>query len=472
MTVELQSGLSAGEILYQLLAHAATQFPEALQVPASAKSFRQSYQEVLPKFEAARVASDRADDIARLLAEEMREFIVWRDGAREIPLYQQLEQRASPLPLQTQSFAGQPGWKPRIMFGGKCWEASMLGALGSHLAAQGLVTQNAAYALQRVQDQILQRDQLVLSGCKVAVLGGGAEMAPTRLWLEAGADVLWLDTQPPPSEWFESEELSGRLFWSSVPADLLEKPAEMLATLRAFADGEPMDLGLYAYAPGQAREMRLTAAMNAMVDALEPELIRSVTMLVSPTTPTLLSSDDFAQMNHRQRARPGWEKLLARLGLLGRGGGCVMSGPAKVTRSVVTIQGTSYQAAQYIGKLMTAISWAKSGQLNDGPDRPLRVSANTAAITRTRSLDHPVFAAAFGGATALGVQTLTPRQSRRLNGLLAVADWFGPDLPSPGQVRVHGGIHALPYPLTSALYVAAAIGFCRAPRLLAGLLRN
>jgi len=100
----------------------------------------------------------------------------------------------------------------------------------------------------------------------------------------------------------------------------------------------------------------------------------------------------------------------------------------------------------------------------------LRVSANTAAITRTRSMAHPVFAAAFGGAAAFGVETMTPRQSRRINGLLAVHDWLNPVLPRPGQVRVHGGIHTLPYPLEPALKVAAAIGFARSPRLLRGLM--
>ena len=472
MTVELRAGLSAGQILYELLHRAALQYPDVLQVPETADAFRHRYQEILPRFEAARAASDSADDIALLLAEQIREFIVWREGDHETPLDQKLEQAVPPLPLENHTFAGQPGWRPRIVYAGKRWEASTLGALGHHLAGSGLVTENAADALLWVQDNLLQQEKLVLAGAKIAVLGGGAEMAPTRLWLEAGADVLWLDVAPPPSEWFESSELSGRLFWSAVPADLLEKPGEILATLRQFSDGKPMDLGLYAYAPGQAREMRLTAAMNAMVDALEPQLIRSVTMLVSPTTPTRLSTDDYAQMVRRTQERPGWEKMLAMLGLLGRGGGHVSCGSARVTRSVVTIQGTSYQTAQYIGKLMTAISWARGGRLPEKDRAPVRVSANTAAITRTRSLDHPVFAAAFGGAKALGVETLTPRQSRRLNGLLAVADWLGPDLPRPGQVRIHGGIHAVPYPLQSALYIAAAIGFCRAPRLLGGLLRN
>ena len=65
---------------------------------------------------------------------------------------------------------------------------------------------------------------------------------------------------------------------------------------------------------------------------------------------------------------------------------------------------------------------------------------------------------------------MTPRQSRRINGLLAVHDWLHPDPPVPGLVRVHGGIHTLPYPLEKALRVAAAIGFARSPRLLKGLL--
>jgi hypothetical protein len=69
-----------------------------------------------------------------------------------------------------------------------------------------------------------------------------------------------------------------------------------------------------------------------------------------------------------------------------------------------------------------------------------------------------------------GVETLAPRQSRRLGGLLALHDWLCPGLPIPGSVRVHGGIHTLPYPLESALRVAAAIGFARSPRLLRGLI--
>jgi hypothetical protein len=244
----------------------------------------------------------------------------------------------------------------------------------------------------------------------------------------------------------------------------------VFATLNAFADGNPLDLGLYAYAPGQARELRLTASMNALVNALAPELVASVTMLVSPTTPTALSSQDLATMRARFDARPGWQKMCARLALLGRGGGSAVAGDAAANRSVVAMQGASYQAAQYLGKTIMAERWARHGRLGLADANPLRVSANTAAITRTRSLSRPVFAAAFGGAAAFGIETLAPRQSRRLNGLLAIHDWLHPTLPVPGAVRVHGGIHTLPYPLGSALRVAAAIGFARSPRLLRGLI--
>jgi len=69
------------------------------------------------------------------------------------------------------------------------------------------------------------------------------------------------------------------------------------------------------------------------------------------------------------------------------------------------------------------------------------------------------------------VETFTPAQSQTLSGLLAIHDWLHPESPIPGQIRIHGGIHTLPYPLNSALRVAAAIGFAKSPGLIAGLFR-
>jgi hypothetical protein len=149
-----------------------------------------------------------------------------------------------------------------------------------------------------------------------------------------------------------------------------------------------------------------------------------------------------------------------------------MTHDTAATRTVVGIQGASYQAAQYLGKVMMAECWAHDGIPMSSAPEPLRVSATTAAITQTRSLQHPIFDAAFKGASAFGVETFTPALSRGVNGLLAVHDWLHPTRQVPGGARVHGGIHTLPYPLESALRVAAVLGFVRSPRLLAGLVRR
>ena len=468
--VVLAGSHSASSALHAVLAETEAAFPSALLdagLPENHEVFRRTYPEVLPRYEAARLASTRRADIARYLAGALRKVVVWRGSAGDLPLHDALEVTASALPLQMHAFAGAPGWRPSVVYRGKKWESQRLASLASLLVERCVATPAAGEALTWVSEELLCDGAVTLSGRKIAVLGAAAEMAPTRLWLEAGADVLWLDAQPPPRSWRDSPGMSGRLFWPAGSVDLLAQPREVLATLRAFASDRPLDVGLYAYAPGHARELRLTAAMNALVDALPPELVGSVTLLVSPTTPTAMSFEDRRAMQMRLEARPGWEAMGARLGAMGKGHGVVVSGDAAASRTVVGIQGASYQAAQYIGKVMAAESWA--GMAVEGCPR---VSANTAAITRTRSLAHPVFAAAFGGAAALGVETLEPRQSRSINGLLTLHDWLHPEPPVPGNVRVHGRIHTLPYPLESALRVAATIGFARSPWLLAGLIRR
>jgi hypothetical protein len=463
-TVVLAGQQAASTLLHAALYESAIEFPVELEaggLPADASSFRKHYSGILPNFEAARLASDIRGDIAQQIVQHLNQAVHWQSAGSSQPLAQLLAQPAQPLALETHTFGGRAGWQPSIVYRGERWQAPQLAEFGAVLVERGVVTGHAGKALAWVGDELLDDGTLHLAGRKIAVMGGGAEMAPTRFWLEAGADVLWLDTAPPPDEWRDQEGMAGRLSWAAANTDLLAQPQAVLATLIAFADGDPLDLGLYAYAPGQGRELRLTATMNALVDALPTELVGSVTMLASPTTPTALTAADLFAMNARLAQRPAWEAVLAGMGLLGRGGGAATVGKGAASRTVVGIQGASYQAAQYVGKVLAAEVWAQAGEF--------RVSANTAAITRTRSLAHPVFTAAFGGAAAMGVETLTPRQSRRINGLLAVHDWLHPQIPIPGLVRVHGGIHTLPYPLEKALRIAATIGFARSPRLLRGL---
>lgn len=474
-SVLLADSITASALLHAVLVDAVAAFPADLanaRLPERADAFRADYREALPRFEAARLASPERFRIARHLAGATQRRLVWQDADGSRPLDALLAEPGEPLPLEERAARGAPGWRPDLVYRGERWDAQRLAELGGELVRRNVITTQASDALTRVAAQLPEDGMLRLPGRRIVVLGAGAEMAPTRIWLEAGADVLWLDVVPPPEDLLTSERPSGRLYWPGASVNLLERPQEVLATIRAFAADGPVDLGLYAYAPGQARELRLTGVMNAFVNALPPELVASVTMLVSPTTPTGLDAQDRAAMDARLAARPAWEAMLARLGLLGSGTGRVECGDAAVVRSVVAIQGASYQAAQYLGKTIMAECWASHGAPQRETPAPLRVSANTAAITRTRSLDHPVFAAAFGGAGAFGVETFTPRQSRRVNGLLALDDWLRREPPMPGAVRVHGGIHTLPYPLEPALKVAAGFGFVRSPRLLKGLFRR
>ncbi len=472
-SVRLADSFSASAVLYAVLADVVEHYPQELATagfPADPAIFRKRYPDLLTRFEAVRLASTRRTEIATRMVDQLRQYILWEDDRGPRPLHEALAEDVPALQCEVHDFGDNPGWQPMFVYRGQRWEVERLSELGELLVERGVMTSSAREALNWITKEVLSDGVLDLSGRKIAVLGGGAEMAPTRLWLEAGADVLYLDTTPPPTSWWESSGMSGQLHWCKEGADLLTQPREVLSTLIEFAQGKPLDIGLYAYAPGRARELLLTASMNSIVNVLPVDLISSVTMLVSPTTPTEVTEEDLQAMQKRIDEQPLWEKLLAILGLLGKGTGNISVNGGTATRTVVDIQGASYQAAQYLGKILAAEYWSTIGQVGSSDPKPLRVSANTAAITRTRSLEHPVFAAAFGGAAALGVETLTPRQSRRINGLLAVRDWVYPEMPTPGSIRVHGGIHTLPHSLQSALMIAAAIGFARSPRLLGGLL--
>lgn len=466
-TVALAQGQPASGVLHAALLDAllaCDASPAAFSLPAESDVFRRTYAACLPEFEAVRLAHPDSHDIARHAVSSLERSIVWKTGDGEQPLAEALDQGGNPLGLKCHDFSSSGGWAPRFQWQGHEYDGAELASLGERLVSRQVITREAADALSRVQNRLVNSGIISLRERRVAMLGAGAEMAPTAAWLRAGADVLWLDTVAPPAAWFSANDFNGRLFWPDKPVDLLTRPQEVLATLLAWSEAGPVDLGLYAYAPGQAREMRLTGVMNAIVNALPPGRIRSVTLLVSPTTPARLSAADRSAMATRKATQPVWQKLLTGVGLLSSAPGCSVRGEVAVSRSVVGIQGASYQAAQYIGKVLTAECWARTPE-------GFRVSANTAAITRTRSLEHPVFAAAFGGTSAFDVETMLPEQSRVLNGLLALHDWFAESPPVPGTVRVHGGVHVLPCPLESALKAAAAIGFARSPRLIAGLFR-
>lgn len=480
--VQLAGGESASVLLHRALLKAVEAHPTAfgrIGFPSTVDDFKRQYSLLLPRFEAARADSDERYEIAATLADEAQQAFAWRAESREEPLAERLAGRASPLRLTHEVFAGDGTLRPAVPNGEKVETGAELVAHARALVDRGSASESVAEGISWIVDHAGE-DGIDLRGRRIVVLGAAAELAPTRLWLEGGADVLWIDVASPPDALLGNATLSGSLQWAEDGADLLRDPVRIRATVEQFAGSEGVDIGLYAYAPGRAREWRLTGAMNAIVNALPSAAIRSVTMLVSPTTPGVRTPAEIAGAERRRAQRAGWQAGLDRVGLLGRSPGHVQEGNTCANCGVVPIQGTSYQAAQYLGKLMTAETWRTA-------DPPHHVSASMAGISRTRSLRHPVFDTAFGGAEAFGVETFEPATTAALNGLLTLRDWLDPASsthpvaqsdakPKRGNgqapTRVHGGIYEHPYVLEKTLRVATAIGVIKEPRQIGALLRR
>jgi hypothetical protein len=206
-----------------------------------------------------------------------------------------------------------------------------------------------------------------------------------------------------------------------------------------------------------------------------------VSLLVSPTTAATVQAESSLAAEQRLAARPLWQAALHRAGLLQTPGYYEAHG-VRIARATVSIQGVSYQAAQYISKLASAETYAVHGtDLRAETARPITVSANVAGITRTRSLAHPLFQAAFIGAPRFGVRIFEPATTRALSGLLILHDLLHPAAPGAAAVQpsdprlkaslllsqqVHGGIYSLPYVLEQAIRAAAVIGIGSKPSLL------
>jgi hypothetical protein len=475
--VRLPSGASASSALFRLLQEAHGRFPSlaAVPLPESSKQFRRSFPEVLVRFEAARLASAERSAIAAFLVEASHDALLAGAADAGRPLSEVVGVAAEPTATDVVPLAGTARLAPAIPYRGELHRGAALGTLVEDLTERDLLGASAQAALRWLLDHALdEAGELDLGERRFALLGAGAELAPTTLLLEAGAEVLWIDRAAPPETLAKDSALSGRLRLPRAPIDLLEQPEVAVATLARFAEAGPIDLGLYAYAPGAGREWRLEAAMNAIVDALPQDAIRSVSLLVSPTAPLPLGPGERAARERRYLARPAWYRALDRLGLLGSDAP-VRVDDVEVPRLVVALQGASYQAAQYLEKVLAAERWLAR------PGRGFSVSANVAGISRTRSLSHPLFEAAYAGAASFGVETFQPETTRALNGLLTLHDLLNAHAPGAagatdadallGQ-RFHGGFHVVPNAVDPSLRVAAGIGLVKQPALLGRLLRR
>jgi len=339
-------------------------------------------------------------------------------------------------------------------------------------------------------------DWMDLRDIDIALLGAGAEMAPTRSLLRWGARVHAVDL-PRPGIWERltaiTRNTAGSLripialdddgnppfvvegdvhpdddatICGAAGVDLIAQMPEIRTWLAETE--QPFVLGTYAYADG-AQHVRLSMASDAIVTSLVGQ--RNDITLAYLATPT----DVFVvPMECVDASRKRWEN---------RGIGSLFQAPLRIARqfepnypnvhatasgtsvglndSIIPQQGPNYILAKRIQRWRALVARA------DG----IPVSLNLAPATRTRSVvRNRALAAAYAGADRFGVEVFNPSTSTTLMAAMLVHDLRNPTstahpetpLDNPMDLFVsganHGGLWRAAYAPRSVLGIAAVLG--------------
>lgn len=479
--ITLADGVTGGQLLSGLLRQAAANFPEAfagLALPSSEGAFRSSYGSLLPAFEALRVQSQAAGEIARSLCISAAAQLRFVDQAGSRTLPEALSVSVPPLPLVRVDLPDKRGLMPAVDYAGRLYVGGQLSRLAEELDQARFATRAAVSALTEVGARAEADGGLSLRGERFVLLGAGAELSPVYTLLEAGADVLWLDRERPPIDRLLEPRLGGALSYVDRGIDLLTQPAAVRATILDFAQGSPLHVGLYAFARHRALPLRLALGMNELVRSLPAALVKSLTFLLSPTSVNFIYPEDGERADQRAKSMSTMRRALLRTGQLQPG--YTAAAEQRISAAVVSPQGAAYQVGEYVGKRLAAEAFCEFGSALDGrASDTLFVSANMAPVSRTRSLASPVLTAAILGAPSFDMLIAQASTARAVSSLLAVHDVLEhPRKATRGERQrslfarqFHGGVHAQPYALDGIIRVAALKGIAQRPKLALELLR-
>ncbi len=472
--VSLPAGQTGSTFFRNIMSDTVAAFPGEFTNFAlpSESAFKKSFGETVVQFESYRVASRKRSDIARFMVQRTHEQLEFHSSDFEGLFQDYTAQPCEPVKIESTKFSGKPGLIPSVPFRGITYTGPSLTYLGQKLLSENKMTQRAAKALGWLAQFASAHDgKIDLKGKKFVILGASAELAPTKLLLSAGASVLWVDIKSPDHILAEPQKYAGTLSYSPDATNILLQPNKIRASIEAFSNGEPVHIGMFAYAAGASQEWRLASTMNAIIMSLPPACVASVSMLISPTSAAVIQPEDVSNGYNLKAKLPLWQGLLKSLGQLKQSVSCDDNG-IPVARAIVPLQGVSYQAAQYIAKILTAEVFATQGISLKGPAHPLRVSANVAGITKTRSLNHPVFQAAFLGAPTFGVEIFEVPTTQTLSTLLILHDLLNPEEKPHGDMsalfakQIHGGIYSRAFALDPMIRIATLMGMVKRPNLL------
>ncbi len=479
--VNLPVGPSATQHFGSILHEAATRF----QVPApalsalAARDFKGSMGRALIEFEAQRAIHPQRVQIADFISRRSLEVMQYQRGEEVgVPLSEHMQGSAEPLPVVNQPLGDYSSFTPELRYERRdVYKGPEIERYTENAIRERKMTHAAAEGLNWVS----RLPSIDLRDRRVVLLGGGAELIPAEIMLRGGATALWIDLSSPENFIRATGVASGTLVYPEKGANLLEQPLEIAATIERFSEGEPVDILAFAYAGKDAREWRLTAAMNAVIRRLPPEIVRSFGCFVSPTSVCEAEVEDMMSSVARAGHPSLWQEALAKRGFL-KDNLTTVEGHHWVDAMDPT-QGGSYLAAQYLEKRLAAERYAVLG-LGKGP---VTVSPNVAGISRTKNMQTPTYRAGFVGAPHLGLSTYDPDTTRWQNGMLLVHDLLNPEAPgaagndfenpmSKAQAifseQIHGGIYSYPYALLGTIGVAVAIGSALRPWLIPPLVRS
>lgn len=358
---------------------------------------------------------------------------------------------------------------------------------------RGIAEPSFAEALTLVLDN---PDWMDLRDIDIALLGAGAEMAPTRSLLRWGARVHAVDL-PNPTIWERltaiTRNTAGTLripialdpdghppfvvegdvhpeddatICGAAGVDLITQTPEICTWLAEI--DQPLILGTYAYADG-AQHVLLSMASDAIATALLSN--RNDITLAYLATPT----DVFVvPIECVEESRTRWEH---------RGLGGLLQTPLRIARqfepnyptlyttasgrtvglndSIIPQQGPNYILAKRVQR------WRALAARADG----VPVSLNLAPATRTRSVvRNRALAAAYAGADRFGVEVFDPSTSTTLMAAMLVHDIRNPSSSAQPNTQLknpmdlfarganHGGLWRTAYSPRSVLGIAALLG--------------
>lgn len=458
------------------------------------KDWRKGYIEPLREIViAASRTPDAAIQISNAGLESAHRRFVFAQSQSDIPLDSAME--ASAPPIESVSVTGRASREETlsIAYRGQRISGSDLRRQIDTWVGDGIAEPSFGAALHLLMDN---PDWLDLSDTDIAVLGAGAEMAPTRSLLRWGARIHALDL-PRPEIWQRlidiarntsgsiripiSQGVSGampfvtggtvhteddQVIAAASGVDLLEQPAAITNWLNEIQN--PFVLGNYTYADGPTH-----ATLSMSVDAIFKKLDtqrKDITLafLATPTDVFMVPMSCVNESRERWDARgisgffqtplrafgqfePNYPRTyLTESGI-----------EVGLNDSLVPQQGPNYLLAKRIQR------WRALAARADG----VPVSLNLAPATRTQSVvKNRALAAAYAGAGRFGVEVFEPATSTALMAALLVHDLRNPlsaanpstRLDNPMDLFVvganHGGLWRTAYAPRSVLGVAALLG--------------